>query len=61
MIRAAIGFFVLALISFLLGANNIAGVSMEIGRMLLIVFVALAAISFGVALFTGKKIRGDLL
>lgn len=53
MLRAAIGFFVLALVAILLGANNLAGVSMEVGRMLLFVFLVLAVISFVVSLVRG--------
>ena len=45
MLRAALLFFVLALVSMTLGAGNIAGVSMEIGRMLLYVFLVLAVIT----------------
>lgn len=55
MIRAAIAFFVLAIVALLLGAGGIAGVSMEIGRTLLIVFLILAAISFVASLVTGKN------
>lgn len=55
MLRAAIAFFVLALISMLLGAYGIAGVSMDIGRILLFVFLVLAVISFLVSLGTGRK------
>lgn len=54
MLRAAIAFFVLALISILFGASGIAGVSMEIGKLLLFVFLALAVISFVVSLLTGR-------
>jgi uncharacterized membrane protein YtjA (UPF0391 family) len=55
MLRAALGFFVLALIAIVLGAGNIAGVSMEIGKMLLFVFLALAVLSFLASLFTGRR------
>jgi uncharacterized membrane protein YtjA (UPF0391 family) len=55
MIRAAISFFVLALVAFVLGASGIAGLSMEIGKLLLTVFLVLAVISFVVAMLTGKK------
>ena len=55
MLNAAIGFFVLALLSLLLGATGIAGVSMEIGRLLLMVFLVLAVISFVVNLLRGKR------
>jgi uncharacterized membrane protein YtjA (UPF0391 family) len=61
MLRAAIGFFVLALVAILLGANNIAGVSMEVGRMLLFVFLVLAVISFVVSLVGGRGGRKNIL
>lgn len=57
MLRAAIGFFVLALIAIVLGAGGIAGVSMEIGRLLLFVFLILAVISFAVGMFSGRGPR----
>jgi uncharacterized membrane protein YtjA (UPF0391 family) len=57
MLRAAIAFFVLALISIILGANNIAGLSIEVGKTLLFVFLALAVISFVVSLVSGKSTR----
>lgn len=57
MIRAAISFFVLAIIAYLLGANGVAGLSMEIGRIFLYVFLILAVISFVGALVTGNKTR----
>ncbi len=60
MLRAAIGFFVLALVAILLGASGIAGVSMEIGRMLLFVFLILAVISFVVSLVSGRGPRTPL-
>ena len=55
MLRAAIAFFVLGLISMLLGVSGIAGLSIEIGKILLFVFLALAILSFVVSLVTGKK------
>jgi uncharacterized membrane protein YtjA (UPF0391 family) len=55
MIRAAIAFFIIALVSILFGAYGIAGVSMEIGKILLIVFLVLAIISFLGSLMSGKK------
>ncbi len=54
MIRAALGFFVLALIAFVLGASGFAGMSMEIGRILLVVFLVMAALSFLVSMVTGR-------
>jgi uncharacterized membrane protein YtjA (UPF0391 family) len=55
MLRAAIAFFVLGLIAILLGASGVAGLSMEIGRLLLWVFLVLAVISFVASLVTGKR------
>ncbi|MEK7354853.1 MAG: DUF1328 domain-containing protein [Bdellovibrionota bacterium] len=57
MLQAAIAFFVLALLSMILGANGIAGVSMEIGRTLLWVFLILAVVSFVASLLTGRSSR----
>ena len=54
MLRAAIAFFVMALVAMLLGAGGIAGVSMEIGRTLLYVFLVLAVVSLIISLVTGK-------
>lgn len=55
MLRAAIIFFVLGLVSMLLGATGVAGVSIDIAKMLLIVFLVLAVLSFFGSLITGKK------
>ena len=57
MLRAAIAFFVLALLAFMFGANGIAGVSADIGRMLLWVFLILAAISGVSYLVAGRSPR----
>jgi uncharacterized membrane protein YtjA (UPF0391 family) len=55
MLRAALAFFVLGIIAILLGATGVAGLSIEIGKMLLGVFLILAVISFLAGVFTGKK------
>jgi uncharacterized membrane protein YtjA (UPF0391 family) len=55
MVRAAIGFFVIALVAYFLGAGGVGGLSMEIGRMLLIAFLILAAVSFVGSLITGRN------
>jgi uncharacterized membrane protein YtjA (UPF0391 family) len=55
MLRAAIAFFVLALVAILFGATGFAGVSMEIGRTLLLVFLVLAGISFIASLVGGGR------
>ncbi len=55
MLRAAIVFFVLGLIAVLLGAGNIAGISIEIGQTLLAVFLILAVVSLVASLVTGRR------
>lgn len=55
MLNAAISFFILALVAFVFGAYGIAGISIEIGKILLIVFLVLSAISFIFAVLRGKK------
>jgi uncharacterized membrane protein YtjA (UPF0391 family) len=55
MLRAALIFFVLAIVAYLLGAGGVAGVSMEIGRMLLGVFIVLAIISLIIGLIGGGR------
>lgn len=55
MLRAALVFFVLGLVAILLGAGNVAGISLEIGQTLLGVFLILAIISLVASLVTGRK------
>jgi uncharacterized membrane protein YtjA (UPF0391 family) len=55
MLRAAILFFVIGLIAMFFGMGNVAGVSVEMGKTLLYVFVALAVISFVVSLVSGRR------
>jgi uncharacterized membrane protein YtjA (UPF0391 family) len=45
-IELAILFLILALVAAVLGASGVAGVSMEIAKWLVIIFVVLAIISF---------------
>jgi len=56
MLRASIGFFVFGFIAFILGFYGIGGLSIELGKILLIAFVFLAVISLIVALITGRKV-----
>ena len=55
MLRAAIGFFILALVAIVLGATGIAGISMEIGKLLLVVFLVLAVLSYVGAMISGGR------
>jgi len=55
MIRIAISFFILALVAYILGANGIAGLSIEIGKTFLIVFMVLSIIAFLASLFRRRK------
>ena len=56
MLRAAIAFFVLGLVAILLGANGVGGLSIDIGKTLLFIFLILSVISFIASLVMGKKI-----
>lgn len=55
MVRAAISFFILAIIAFVFGAYGIAGLSMSIGKMLLVVFLILAVITYLGVMITGRR------
>jgi uncharacterized membrane protein YtjA (UPF0391 family) len=55
MLRAAIGFFVLAVVALALNLTGIAGLSIEIARVLIGVFLVLAIVSAVVYLVTGKR------
>ena len=55
MLRAAITFFVIALIAMFLGMYNVAGLSAEAGKTILYVFLIIALISFVVSLLTGRR------
>jgi uncharacterized membrane protein YtjA (UPF0391 family) len=55
MLRAALIFFVLGLVAILLGASGFAGLSIEIGKTLLYVFLALTVISLVIGLVTGRS------
>jgi uncharacterized membrane protein YtjA (UPF0391 family) len=54
MLRASIGFFVFGLLAFVLGLNNIGGISVEMGRMFLGVFILFALVTFVISLVNGK-------
>ena len=60
MLRAAIVLFIIGIVAMLFGLGNIAGVSFELGRILLIVFVGLAIVGFVVALVTGRRAQAPL-
>jgi uncharacterized membrane protein YtjA (UPF0391 family) len=60
MLRAAIAFFIIGLIAMFLGMGNVAGISMEAGRMVLFVFIALAVLSFLASLISGGSHRPHL-
>jgi len=55
MLRAAILFFVLALLAMLFGATGFAGLSIEIGRTLLFVFLAIAIVSAVIGWIQGRQ------
>ncbi len=55
MLRAALGFFLFGMVALLLGAYNVGGISIEIGRTLLFVFLGLALITTIAGLVVGKS------
>jgi uncharacterized membrane protein YtjA (UPF0391 family) len=56
MIRAAVAFFILALLAYALGAGQLVGFSIEVGKILLITFLILSVISYAASLLiTAKK------
>jgi uncharacterized membrane protein YtjA (UPF0391 family) len=57
MIRASIGFFVLGLLALLLGANSVAGLSIEVGKMILYVFLVLSVLSFLASIVAGRRAK----
>ena len=57
MVRAALAFFILALVAYVLGATGLAGLSVDIGQTLLVVFLVLAVISFGISLISGRSTK----
>jgi uncharacterized membrane protein YtjA (UPF0391 family) len=54
-LRTASGFFVFGLLAVLLGANNVAGLSIEMGKTVLFVFLVCAGLSFLAALVKGRR------
>jgi uncharacterized membrane protein YtjA (UPF0391 family) len=52
----AIIFFIIAIIAYVLGAQGVAGMSAEVGRILLFVFLILAVIVLLASFFTGRPV-----
>lgn len=55
MLRLAVAFFILGLVAILLGASGFGGLSLEIGKAFLVVFLILVTISFVASMVVGKK------
>lgn len=55
MLRAAVAFFILAILAYVFGAYGIAGLSVEIGQILLWVFIIFALLSFAGSYLTGNR------
>ena len=60
MLRAAVLFFIIAVLAMFFGMNNVAGISADVGKLLLYVFLALAVLSFIGSLVTGRKGGGPV-
>lgn len=61
MLRASFAFFFLGLLALALGFYDIAGISLELGRLLLFIFLGLAILTFLGALLTGRASRNSRL
>ncbi len=57
MLRASIGFFVIGLVAYFLGLYGVAGFYVDIGKILLIVFLLIGAVSLVVGLVQGRSPR----
>lgn len=57
MIRAAISFFIVGLLSLFLGLYGVAGFTFEVGRLLLLVFLVLGVLSVLASIIAGRKPR----
>jgi uncharacterized membrane protein YtjA (UPF0391 family) len=55
MLRIAVGFFIFGLFAVLLGANHIAGLSIELGKTILYIFLVLSVLSLLVSVVTGPR------
>ena len=55
MLGTSLGFFVGGLLGLVLGLNNFAGISLELGRLVLFGCMALAAITFIISLFSNQR------
>jgi hypothetical protein len=54
MLRAAITFFLIGLVSFLLGERGLLRVSADVGKLLLLIFFMFSALSFVAAVTVGR-------
>ena len=55
MLRAALVFFVLGLVAMIFGSMGVAGLSLEIGRLILVTFLVLALFSFVIGIASGRS------
>jgi hypothetical protein len=57
MLKASITFFLLGIFSMVLGAYGIAGLSIDIGKIFLAIFMLFATISFIINFISGRRIK----
>ncbi len=55
MLRAALVFFIIGLVAMIFGFLGVAGLSLEIGRIVLVAFLVLALFSFVIGLAQGRS------
>ena len=56
MVRAAILFLILGMVAYALGSYGVAGLSVEIGKFILFIFLILSVTSFITSLFRNEDI-----
>jgi uncharacterized membrane protein YtjA (UPF0391 family) len=57
MLRASISFFVIGLVAMALGAYHVGGLSVDIGKTLLYLFLGLSLLTFLMSIMSGKSTR----
>lgn len=53
-------FFLISIVAGILGLNNVAGLSMDIAKFLIGLFLVLAIVSFAIGIWTYKKAKNLL-
>jgi len=55
MLRVAIAFFVFAILAYILGATGVGGMSLEVGRFFLVLFLVFSVVGVAIGLIGGDR------